>query len=174
MATAPLADLELLVPDCRARVLALLVACHAEGIPLEAYETGRPPARQAELYAIGREPGNGELGHTRTDSLPWHSAHQFGLAVDLVFRVNGRWTWVEPEGGMWDRLHELAPESGLRGLRNRRGRLIEMPHVQLEGVGPSDLARLPRGPNETAAWLAWQRARAAGVAPPPADPEDRG
>lgn len=169
MATAPLADLDLLVPDCRARVLALLAACHAEELPLEAYETGRPPARQAELYAIGREPGNGELGHTRTGALPWQSAHQYGLAVDLVFKVNGHWTWVEPEDGMWDRLTDLAGKAGLHQLRDRRGRLIEMPHVQ--SCTEAELHHLERGPNDTPAWLAWLRARAG--APLPADPEDR-
>lgn len=157
---APLSDLALLERETRGRVSWLLVALHAVGIPLEPYETGRPPARQGELYAIGREPGNGELGHTRTDSLPWESAHQFGMAVDLVFRVNGRWTWVEPEAGMWDHLHDLAPKAGLRGLRNRKGHLIEMPHVQPATLWPTDLARLERGPNETGAWLAWLRGRA--------------
>lgn len=164
MTLAPLADLALLERDVRGRVSWLLVALHAVGIPLEQYETARPPARQGELYAIGREPRNGELGHTRTDSLPWHSAHQWGLAVDLVFRVNGRWTWVEPEDGMWDHMHELARKADLRGLRNRKGQLIEMPHVQPANLWPADIAQLPRGPNDTEGWLAWLRG-AGGLVP---------
>ncbi len=167
------ADPDLLLPDCRTRVVALLAACHAEGIPLEVYESGRAPARQGELYAIGREPGNGELGHTRTDSIAWHSLHQWGLATDLVFRVNGQWTWVEPRPGMWVRMQALAEAGGLHILRDRYGRVIEEPHVQLGTL--ADLHHLQRGPNETEAWLAWLRVRAAGGAALAlsADPEDR-
>jgi D-alanyl-D-alanine carboxypeptidase len=171
MATARLADLDLLVPDCRGRVLALVSACRAKGIPLEVFETGRAPLRQGELYARGRNPHEADFGRTVTRAHPWGSLHQWGLAADLVFRINGMWTWEEPRPGMWARMHALAAAYGLHILRDQDGRVIEMPHVQVGTT--ADLNQLERGPNDTAAWLVWLRARAVGTLPLPADPEDR-
>jgi peptidoglycan LD-endopeptidase CwlK len=157
--TAPrLAELELLERETRGRVSWLVVACRAEGIPVEVFETGRSPDRQAELYARGRDPDAVDYGRTVTRAMPWHPAHQYGLAADLVFRVGGRWTWYEPGPDMWTRMHALAEGAGLHVLRDQRGRVIEMPHVEVAGFNWAH--QTVRGPNETEAWLAWLRGRA--------------
>jgi len=150
--TPRLADLQLLVPEARSRVSWLLVALRAEGVPLEVFETARPPARQAYLYQIGRDPDSPTFGRTVTHAMPWQSAHQWGFAADLVFKVAGRWTWKEPEHGMWDRLTDLAKKADLRTLS------FERPHVELPTFSPSSKGP-PPGPSDTEAWLAWLRGR---------------
>jgi peptidoglycan LD-endopeptidase CwlK len=148
---ARLADLDLLEREFRGRLAWLLVALRAEGVPLEVFETARSPERQAELYARGRDPDAVDYGRTVTRAMPWQSAHQFGLAADLVFKVAGRWTWSEPGPHMWSRLPDLAHKAGLVTLS------FEMPHVQ--GIYEAGLRQLERGPNDTEAWLAWLRGR---------------
>lgn len=152
MSTPRLAGLELLEREFRGRLSWLLVALRAEGIPLDVFETVRSPARQAYLYTIGRDPESPTYGRTITRAMPWHSAHQYGLAADLVFRVEGRWSWDEPGPDMWSRLPDLAHKAGLATLS------FERPHVEVAGFNWAH--QTERGPNETEAWLAWLRGRA--------------
>jgi len=53
-----------------------------ETMRFEVFETYRSPERQAYLLRRGD-----------SKSGPWQSAHQYGLAADIVPQVNGRWTW---------------------------------------------------------------------------------
>lgn len=154
-----ISDVNLLDPWLLGRLGELMAGLAREKIPLGIYETARSPARQAELYAIGRDPEAAGFGRTVTGALPWHSAHQFGLGLDLAFRFAARWTWDPPEEGMWDRMQELAATVGLEPVRDRRGRIKEWSHVQLAGFATG---QLPHGPNETGAWLEWLRERVAG------------
>lgn len=116
-------SLTFLHPACQERAEHLDRRLEREGIPLRTYETARSPWRQAELFARGRVPGSGTAKVTKAKA--WQSNHQFGMALDKVFFVNGLWTWSEPEKGMWDRYHELAKESDLLPLS------FEKPHVEL-------------------------------------------
>ncbi len=127
-----------------------MVALRFDGIPLSLYEGARSPARQAELYDVGRDPAKAHYGRTVTRAKPYGSAHQYGLAVDLVFWVNGAWTWQEPRRGQWDRMQTLAHREGLVTLS------FERPHLQLPAWNTGDLEP---GPMDTEAWLAWLRAR---------------
>lgn len=159
MSSLPRSDLTLLDAELLDKLGTLMIGLRTDGLLLEVYETARSPNRQAELYAIGRDPELAHYGRTVTGSLPYHSAHQYGLGVDLVFRVNGAWTWEEPAKGQWDRMHVLARHCGLTGLYNKRGELIEMPHLQLPGFHPDKVAP---GPNQDDQWLAWLRRRLGG------------
>lgn len=116
-------DVTLLHPACLDRVLDLDSRLEQMGIPMRTYETVRSPWRQAELYARGRAKGSVHKKVTKAQA--WRSRHQFGLAVDKVFFVNGAWTWDEPEAGMWDAYHELARGVNLWPLG------FEKPHVEL-------------------------------------------
>lgn len=118
----------------------------AAGIPLADYEGFRTPQRQAVLYARGRIPGHGELGKTATRAKAWRSFHQYGLAVDKVFRVDGKWTWNEPERGMWDQYHLIARAVGLRPLS------FERPHIELPGLDLRDLVAGRFPPDGGLAW----------------------
>jgi peptidoglycan L-alanyl-D-glutamate endopeptidase CwlK len=120
-------------------------------IPLAPFETARTPERQVELFKRGRVTGYGPLGHHVTYDLAWTSRHQFGLAVDMVFFVNGKWTWEEPQKGMWVKYLDIAAKIGLQGLRRNDGSVIEWPHVQ----HPWPLIKLRNGeypPGGDASW----------------------
>jgi peptidoglycan L-alanyl-D-glutamate endopeptidase CwlK len=133
-------------PVLREKLVALDSALMAKGVPLTLYEGARSPFRQAELYAQGR--GAGTPGHTFTKAKAWTSYHQFGCAVDYVFRINGAWTWSEPSHGMWADYTKLADAVGLRSLS------FERPHVEL----PLAITSLQRGvypPGGDSTWHDW-------------------
>ena len=67
----------------------------------EPFETYRTPMRQNTLLA-GRS----------SFASAYRSAHQFGLAVDFVPVVNGKWTW-DVEVHWWNKLKGLARKHGL-------------------------------------------------------------
>lgn len=146
-----IATLDELHPQFRRRLERLLGLLRNEGIPLEPFETIRPPSRQEALYARGRDPHADDFGRTVTRARAYQSAHQFGMGADLVFKVDGRWTWDEPESGQWSRLRHLAMECGLESLS------FEQPHVQ---IADFDWRPLVRGPETDEAWFAWLRAGA--------------
>lgn len=127
-----------------------------EAIPLRVYESWRSALRQERLYALGRRVVGPKatperpMGGKVTWSAGWHSFHQYGLAVDLVFRIGGVWTWEEQKRGQWARMHSIAKEEGLTPLYNLKGELIETAHIQLAGVSIEDLLRgeYPEGGGE--------------------------
>jgi hypothetical protein len=125
------------------------------GLPLQVFETGRSPQRQSELYAQGRVSGIGTGGKYVTRAKPWQSFHQFGMAADYVFNVDGKWTWDEPYKGAWVKYTQLAAAAGLRTLS------FERPHVEL----PVNLSILSAGqypPGGGAAWEDWLDAQVEG------------
>lgn len=137
-------------PMLREKCLALDIALVQKGIPLALFEGARAPARQVDLYAKGR--GEGAPGHFVTKARPWESGHQYGMAVDYVFLINGQWTWNEPSVGMWAQYTQLADAEGLRSLS------FEKPHVEL----PLHLTSLRAGmypPGGDDSWRAWLEAQ---------------
>lgn len=65
------------------------------------FETWRTPQRQDAL-----------LDDQRTRARPWRSAHQYGLAVDIVPLIDGKFSWLDSHD--WDQLGKLARDVGLR------------------------------------------------------------
>lgn len=118
-----IAEPHLLHPAMQERSFALSELLAKEGIPLKRYETVRSPWRQALLFARGRTPGAGTGKVTKAKA--WQSNHQYGLAEDRVFWINGVWTWDEPEPGAWAAYHALARSVDLLPLD------FEKPHVEL-------------------------------------------
>lgn len=114
---------------------------------LAVYETVRSPQRQAELYAIGRQ--TAPRGKTVTRARAWESYHQYGLAADFVFSVNGKWTWTEPKFGQWKEFTLLAAKCGLRSLS------FERPHVEFPDTQLSKLmsGQFPANGGDT--WQEW-------------------
>jgi len=68
----------------------------------QVFETFRSPLRQNQLLAKGT-----------TKAAAFQSAHAFGLAVDFVPRVNGRWTWDGIERSEWEYMRKKANAFGL-------------------------------------------------------------
>jgi hypothetical protein len=134
----------------------------AAELPIEPYEGWRDPNRQAFLFAEGRTPGIGTEGHHVTFEGAWEGLHQYGLARDWVWKVNGVWTWTPPAGHSWLEFHAMATKVGLMFLD------FEQPHIQLPGVSARDILSgkvpYPDGGDDTwetnleAAIVAWGRA----------------
>lgn len=95
---------EMLYPAMRKDVYAFL----GEAQELEAYIFCgyRSYCEQSQLYAQGRT----MPGEIVTRARPGYSYHNFGLALDVVFRdKNGNWTWNSPH---WDKLGEIGKKHG--------------------------------------------------------------
>lgn len=133
-------DIARLHPIIRAKVAKIRDTLHKEGHEFEVLEAFRTPERQNDLFAQGRT----KPGEKVTWVNAWGSIHQYGLAVDFVLRENGKWTWKTDDGYMqkWLRMHEVAAEHGMFPLRSKKtGNLIELPHIQPEGIRAAELKR---------------------------------
>lgn len=110
-------DINLLCPALQDILSKALIECNDSGYPVELFEGFRSPERQEELYAQGRT----APGSVVTKSRAWQSFHQYGLAADIVFKRNGKWSW----DGDWAGVHKIIKNYNLETLS------WEKPHVQL-------------------------------------------
>ena len=87
--------------------------------------TLRTFAEQDALYAQGRE----VPGRIVTNAKSGESAHNFGLAIDIVPMINGKpeWTGTSPA---WELAGQLGEDLGLEWA-GRWTKFIEKPHFQL-------------------------------------------
>lgn len=147
---ARISTIGLLDVQFQSRLAKLFRELEHSHIPLGVFESIRSPSRQGELFARGRDASKGDYGRTVTRARAYQSAHQFGLAVDLVFHVDGEWTWDEPAPGSWDEMTRLAKRCGLETLS------FERPHIQAAGF---DWRLEDPGPMEDSLWTQWLRQR---------------
>lgn len=75
------ADLDLLEPNVKRKVLAILSDALTDGVEYMVFETYRSPARQLQLY------------HQGATKLRNVGVHGYGLACDIVKKVNGQPSW---------------------------------------------------------------------------------
>jgi len=76
---------------------------------------------QNRLYAQGRT----KPGRIVTNARGGYSWHNFGLAADYAFLVNGKVTWDGP----WETFGRIARECGLEWGGDWK-RFVDRPHVQ--------------------------------------------
>jgi peptidoglycan L-alanyl-D-glutamate endopeptidase CwlK len=89
------------------------------------YYSRRSFELQAHLYALGRTIKNPE--GIVTNAKPGLSFHNYGLAIDLVFKTSaGEWTWDKPRS-LWMKLGSIAAEHGIE--HGDRG-YEDLPHFQ--------------------------------------------
>lgn len=155
-------------PVMREPVRNLLERLNAEGMPFALFEAFRTPDRQRFLYQVGRtrEMERGIITKARA----WQSFHQYGLAVDIVLRPKGNWSWDDSGKNRqaWERLHALGRAAGLRSLS------FEKPHLEWAGSTLGDLqaGRYPAGGDESwasalaVAIIGWRPGRGDKAAPP--------
>jgi peptidoglycan LD-endopeptidase CwlK len=103
--------------DCAAAEIDLLVTC-----------TLRSNAEQAALYEQGRQ----VAGRIVTDAPAGQSAHNYGLAIDIVPMVNGKpdWTGDDP---IWLKVGAIGQAAGLEWAGAPGYPFHEDPHFQLPG-----------------------------------------
>lgn len=118
-------NLDDLRPEVRPQVDAFLSACAAADIDVLVTCTLRSNAEQAALYAQGRT----APGSRVTDAPAGRSAHNFGLAIDVVPIVNGKLDW-DRKDPVWQKVGELGLAAGLQWAGTPGFPFPELPHFQ--------------------------------------------
>lgn len=111
----------LLCPSIIEPLTDALVTLALRDTVVQVFEGFRSPERQRILYAQGRM----APGKVVTNSRPWQSFHQYGLAVDLVFKTkDGKWSW----DGDYKMVAAVMADRGFEWLGE-----ADMPHFQMRG-----------------------------------------
>jgi peptidoglycan L-alanyl-D-glutamate endopeptidase CwlK len=103
----------------------ILNEAKARKLAVDVHSAIRTPGQQDELYAQGRT----KPGEIVTYAKGFESWHCLGLAVDIVFKPNGMWTWnVSNED--WENLGKIGELFGLE-WGGRWQKIKDFPHFQL-------------------------------------------
>jgi hypothetical protein len=108
-----------LAPFFAIKLIESLTECQELGYQVELFEGYRSPERQDYLYQQGRE----RDGKIITYAKAWQSWHQYGLAADIVGKVNGKWDWSID----YDNVAEVMLRHGFETLK------FERAHFQITG-----------------------------------------
>jgi hypothetical protein len=101
-------DVHLLCPLFAQKVHLALARCQELGYQVDIFEGWRSPQRQEYLWSQGRS----RLGAIVTKARAWQSWHQFGLAIDIAYKIDGKWSWDSDFG----KLVPFFKEQGLEWL----------------------------------------------------------
>jgi len=119
-------DLDLLHPLMRPKVDAFIVAVKDAGIDMIVTCTKRTNTEQALLYSQGRT----MPGAIVTNAKPGQSAHNYGMAIDVVPVVNGKCDWV-CQDLVWQEIGHIGRSCGLEWYGAPGSKFPEYPHFQL-------------------------------------------
>lgn len=119
-------SLDDLHPEIRVLADPFLADCKAAGLDLIVTCTLRSLFEQAALYAQGRTSPGGIV----TNAKPGQSAHNFGLAIDVVPVVDGKLIW-SADNPVWQEIGNFGQARGLQWLGVPGSPFREMPHFQL-------------------------------------------
>ena len=113
-------------PQVRPLVDTFLASCSVANFDVIVTCTLRSNDEQTALYAQGRT----SSGHIVTNARAGQSAHNYGLAIDIVPVVNGKpdWNGSDP---IWDQIGELGVAAGLTWLGSPHSSFPEKPHFEL-------------------------------------------
>lgn len=168
--------LDLLVPEFRAKVEAVLLELEGSGFTFRPFCTLRDPFDQAREWRKGataqeiahecgklREQGapriaaciesvGPQFGRKTTNAMPGFSWHQFGEAIDCFLLVRGKADW-NAEGAGYKAYAQVAKAHGLKAGRDFRDPV----HIQLrQQSGPHSVWDIGRIDNLMAArWSAF-------------------
>jgi peptidoglycan L-alanyl-D-glutamate endopeptidase CwlK len=115
-------------PECRRLVDPFLDDCAAAGCDVLVTCTLRTITEQQALYAQGRT----APGKIVTNAKPGSSAHNYGLAIDIVPIVNGKPDW-SGVGPIWEELGNLGRARGLEWAGAPDFPFHEEAHFQVPG-----------------------------------------
>jgi peptidoglycan L-alanyl-D-glutamate endopeptidase CwlK len=118
-------NLDDLKPEFRTLVDPWLADCAAADIDVLVTCTIRTMQDQAILYAQGRT----TPGKIVTNAKPGQSAHNYGLALDIVPLVHGKPDW-SGNSPVWQQIASLAQTHGLDWLGAPGSPFMEMCHFQ--------------------------------------------
>lgn len=86
---------------------AFIIQANREGLDVDVHMDYRSVDKQNELFAQGRTKPGKVVTNAR-GGLSWHN---YGLAADVVFKKNGKWSWSEEHD--WKKLGEIGKKCGL-------------------------------------------------------------
>ena len=137
-------DLALVAPWFQVRLEKALSDSRLSGLGLNVFESFRTPERQDFLYAQGRT----TPGRKVTSARAWRSYHQYGVAADVVFYKDRKWSWEGP----WDLVHEVFESYGFETLD------FEKPHVQITAsITIDDMQRIYKTSGIITLWEIMER-----------------
>ncbi len=121
-------SLDDLDPRFRPLVDLFLASCRAAGYDILVTCSLRTWDDQSRLYAIGRT----VPGKKVTNAKPGESAHNFGLAIDIVPMIYGKpyWNFTKTDP-TWQAVGKLGMEAGLEWLGAPGSRFVEGAHMQM-------------------------------------------
>ena len=126
-----------LVPEFDAKLQLFERKLAANGIKVILTSGYRSIEEQDKLYAMGRT----KPGKIVTNARGGYSWHNFGLAADYAFVINGKVTW----NGPWDTFGKIARECGLEWGGDWT-KFKDRPHVQMtRGKTLAQMRRLKAG-----------------------------
>lgn len=116
-------------PEIRPQVDAFLAACEAAGLDVLVTCTLRSNDEQAALYAKGRTVAPIGRRWVVTDAPAGKSAHNYGLAIDIVPMIGGKpdWQGADP---VWQQVGKLGVAAGLEWAGTPGFPFPEEPHMQ--------------------------------------------
>lgn len=121
-----------LQPDVEAMADAFIALCTAKNIDVLVTSTLRDFETQAALYAQGRT----TPGKRVTNAQPGDSAHNYGMAFDVVPLRDGKPVWgteTDDDQDLWETIGELGEEAGL-DWAGRWKTFREYAHFQRRGI----------------------------------------
>lgn len=98
--------IKVLYPRIWERCQKLINKIKEQSLDADIFMSFRSFDEQAKLYAKGRT----EPGAIVTNSKPGYSFHNYGLALDVVFKKDGKWSWDQAHD--WALLGKLGKELG--------------------------------------------------------------
>ena len=123
-------NLDGLMPLFSERVKEFIIEANYQGLHVDVFSGYRSIEQQNDDYAQGRI----RAGKIITNASGGHSWHNWGLAVDVVFKDQlGHWTWNVPQEA-WEELASIAKQvASLEWGGNWQGSLEDTDHFQLTG-----------------------------------------
>lgn len=113
-------------PKLQLKVNELKQAMSDRGWTVDMFEGYRSFERQQQLYNQGRT----TPGKIVTHAKPGQGLHNYGLAADMVFKVDGKWSWAERLP--WKVLGEEGKKLGLTWGGDFK-KIKDFPHMEYTG-----------------------------------------
>lgn len=100
-------------PELITKIKYTIVVARQDNLPVDIFCGFRPPEEQHEYFLKGRDEKGNIIDKRKiiTYADAWESWHNYGLAADIVFYINGEWNWDLDL--YWNKLGQIGKEAGL-------------------------------------------------------------